>query len=314
MVKQPKNAEATARRFVAEGISFLMIKIDGSKSPIESWERWQSERPSQDEVDRWFAGDKNRGIGMICGAVSGNLEVVDLDQPEVIPSFEALVNEALPGLLEQLVVVGSPKGGRHYIYRSSEPVAGNQKLAMRMVGSQQVCLIETRGEGGYVLAPGSPSRCHPLNKPYLLLQNHYSQIPILTLSDRDRLLECARRLNEYNPPIHQRANRSCRGLRPGDDFTNRATSQTVAKMLIAQGWKLAHTDRRGNQQWRRPGKPKGSTSATLFDSGILHVFSSNAYPFELEHSYTPFDVLALTQFNGDFTAAAKKLAEMGFGK
>ena len=43
-----------------------------------------------------------------------------------------------------------------------QAVAGG-KLAMR---SKSETLIEVRGEGHYVLAPGSPRACHQTNVPY----------------------------------------------------------------------------------------------------------------------------------------------------
>lgn len=347
MIRQPKDSEATARRFLAEGISFLMIRADGSKAPIESWEQWRDQLPTEEHIEGWFGGSKRRGIGMLCGAVSGNLEVIDLDEPASIQDFERKVKYDLPGILEDLIIVESPKGGRHYIYRCIEPVEGNQKLAMKPYrvnladlvenlkhpgkwktkqGEDVVwidetphrvkCLIETRGEGGYVVAPGSPPACHKLKRPYLLIQGHYSSIPVLSAEQRGNLLDCARYFNEYTPTVQatEKKERNGDGTRPGDQFSDQAGAAEVAAILESAGWRLGYVSRRGHQQWTRPGKEnRDGTSATLFESGVLHVFSSNAAPFEPDQDYSPFDVLAILHFNGNFRAAASALAKLGYG-
>ena len=72
-------------------------------------------------------------------------------------------------------------------------------------------------------------------------------------------------------------------------------------------------DRHGRCNHRncRPGKAAG-TSATLKDR-VFYVFSSNAAPFEPGRAYSPFAVLALLEFGGDFAATARALHQHGFG-
>jgi hypothetical protein len=293
-----------------------MIRIDGTKAPIESWERWQDEIPSAADIDAWFGDGKQRGIGMICGAVSGNLEAIDLDDPTLIDDFEQKVNYDLPNLLNRLVVIQTPRNGRHYLYRVEAEVGGNQKLAMKLVDGEVKCRIETRGEGGYTVAPGSPARCHKAGQPYLLVHGHYSNLPVLSVEVHEKLLNCARYFNEYTPPVAtaEKEKRTGGDLRPGDDFSDQANAEWVARILEHAGWQLVYRSRRGHQQWTRPGKDrKDGTSATLFDSGVFHVFSSNAHPFEPDRDYSPFDVLSLLTFGGDFAACARALAKKGYG-
>jgi len=40
---------------------------------------------------------------------------------------------------------------------------------------------------------------------------------------------------------------------------------------------------------------------------VFYVFTANAYPFEPNKAYTPFQILTLIKFNGDFSEAAKSL-------
>jgi hypothetical protein len=97
-------------------------------------------------------------------------------------------------------------------------------------------------------------------------------------------------------------------MRPGEDFNRRGE---VLSLLLKHGWKLAGGNAE-RQQLTRPGKERG-ISATLYEGRTLHVFSSNAAPFEMDKSYSPFAVFALLEHGGDFTAAARELGRQGYG-
>jgi hypothetical protein len=62
--------------------------------------------------------------------------------------------------------------------------------------------------------------------------------------------------------------------------------------------------------FRRPGKNKGNSATFLFEPRLFYVFSSNAYPFEEQKSYSPFAIFTLLECNGDFNESPKKLAEL----
>ena len=47
---------------------------------------------------------------------------------------------------------------------------------------------------------------------------------------------------------------------------------------------------------------------------MFYVFTSNAYPFEPNKAYSPFNVYTLLEHNGDYTAAANTLLQYGYGK
>ena len=64
----------------------------------------------------------------------------------------------------------------------------------------------------------------------------------------------------------------------------------------------------GSNTWQRPDKKEG-ISATFgrVAPNVFYVFSSNAYPFESGKGYTPFQILGLLKYNGDFKQAATDL-------
>jgi len=190
-----------AHHLTESGFSVIPIKSDGSKAPaVSSWKPYQSQIATPGEVKRWSRN--GYGIGIVAGKVSGNLEVIDFDDPAAFECWKKLVGE-LGGvdLLKMLVIVKTPTDGFHVYYRCSDGVEGNQKLAQRRGSDGKLrVLIETRGEGGYVIAPGSPRKCHPLRKSYKLLEGDLAKIPTITSEERELLLSAARALNEHIEP------------------------------------------------------------------------------------------------------------------
>ena len=96
------------------------------------------------------------------GAVSGNAECLDFDDAETFQRFKSLVHDAELDDLVQRIEAGysetSPSEGIHYLYRCAE-ISGNTKLACRPKRPEEQgdpddtikTLIETRGEGGYIV-------------------------------------------------------------------------------------------------------------------------------------------------------------------
>ncbi|MBS3822105.1 MAG: AAA family ATPase, partial [Phycisphaerae bacterium] len=254
------------------------------------------------ELDAWLANAPD-ALCLLCGAVSGHLEALDFDQGGEL--FDAWCKAVPAALLGRLVISATPSGGWHVVYRCSEGVCGNLKLAQRKTPDGIVTLIETRGAGGLVL-------CAP-TAGYEVAQGDPAHPPVLTASEREALLSAAWALNEYDAPQAPTAARSAhtgqRGAdtgRPGDDYNARGD---VRALLEAHGW--VRTRDGANEHWCRPGKARG-TSATLKD-GVFHVFSSNAAPFEPDGSYAPFAVYALLEHAGDYEQAARALRAEGYG-
>ncbi|MFW5750290.1 MAG: AAA family ATPase [Planctomycetota bacterium] len=324
-----------ASAYHGNGLAVLPAKLPDKRPAIGAWKNYQSRLPTAVEIQAWFANSHD-GCCLICGAVSGNLELIDFDcAGEAFAAWSELVTAEAPGLLDRLTVETSPSGGWHVVYRSEEPIAGNLKLAQRredVYGPLEVerfgkklkprkdkqgrwhiilTMIETRGEGGLFLCAPTPG--------YELVQGGFADLPVLTADERDVLLRCARALHEVLPepvagqPVSDpyKLDRQLSGnpgaLRPGDLF---AQQGDLPALLECHGWSLVRDGE--NQHWCRPGKT-GSTSATLRD-GVFYVFSSNATPFESEQAYSPFAVYAQLEHGGDFQAAATELRRLGFGE
>lgn len=312
-----ESATAFAERYFASGLQCIPIRSDGTKAPaISSW------KPYQDPTKRCSLSEfGGRGVAVLCGAASGGVEVIDFDNPRFYPLWAELVEQSLPGLVQRLVIVQTPRQdsegnrGIHVMYRCPNP-DGNQVLAYAGPpgGPNAKPAVETRGEGGYVLTVGSPPACHPTGRTYELLAGDLCDIPMLTPDERDTLLNCARALSRWQKESSggeqpAAVGASSPGEIPGDAFA-RVTSWEA--ILTPHGWA-----RVGDDLWRRPGKTSGWSATTCCVSGsgneLFKVFTTDGAPFEHLATYTKFAAFAVLNHGGDFSAAARELKRSGFG-
>ncbi len=185
----PEYILGAARAYVAAGLCVVPIRADGSKAPAVAWNAYEKRLPIDFEIHKWFSTDKPIGLAIIGGSISGNLEIIDFDDPALIQPWIDAVAAILPNLIARLVRISTPKGGAHFYYRAPS-VEHNQKLA---VAEDKHVLIETRGEGGYVLAPPSHPECHPLKKAYVHADGPLlTEIQTITADERTTLLDTAR--------------------------------------------------------------------------------------------------------------------------
>jgi putative DNA primase/helicase len=313
-----------AADYVGQGLSVLPIRVDGSKAPAlpeGQVEQFRTRRPNEPELRGWFETGR-RGIGILGGPASGNLVVLDFETDLVFRSWGDRLTAEDRGTLEGSPVVRTPGGGWHVYLRTAEPVRGC-KLARTAAGE---CLVETRGHGHYVVAPGSPARCHPTNRPYLWVRRGWvgqapGREPCPTpLEAFHALTVHAAGLNEYVKPAPREivGDRSgpATGDRPGDHFNARAAWGDI---LTPHGWKV-YRPAGPTTFWCRPGKsPAGISASTGFCRGptgndLLYVFSTSAAPFEAELSYSKFAAYTLLNHRGDFAAATKALVRAGYGR
>lgn len=158
-----------ARSYVRAGLGVIPVRADGSKAPaLRTWEEYQERVPTDDELSAWFAPGRPVGIGVVCGVVSGNLAVLDFETADVWDKWLAAVTASpLAAYLPACPVVKTPSGGRHVYCRIAEGWVAGGPLARRPKGTAGKGIkSEVRGQGHYVVAPGSPMACHPSNRPY----------------------------------------------------------------------------------------------------------------------------------------------------
>jgi putative DNA primase/helicase len=339
-------------KYLDAGFSVIPIRCDGSKGPaVASWKTYQTARPTIEEARDWDL--HHRGVAVICGAVSGGgvsggLEVLDVDEPTLARPFLDAVKEQDPNLVAKLTMIRTPrrnasgKGGMHLWYRCESPVPGNLKLAMSepepevddqgqpvinpTTGKQNAkprTLVETRGEGGYVLAPGCAPECHPTGNLYEHVYGPpVESLSVLTAAERETLIRTAKTFDRSVAETH--AEPTITGYRPDDQTPGQAYADRVswADILEPAGWRCVG-ESGGIKRWRRPGKSQGlsATTGLMSKQGneLLCVFSSNAFPFEGPSAgrtcttYSKFAAFTHLNHGGDFQAAARTLAGLGYG-
>jgi predicted P-loop ATPase len=314
-----------ALEYLRSGLTVIPIKLDGTKSPaLNKWRLFHESQPTEANVTAMF---KNRDVGLaiLAGKTSGNLTIIDFDRAGSFEAWRELLSAIAPGLLERLTIVTTPGG--HHVYLRAAFCGGNTKLAIAAEKYRKSwdnqdepaihdTIIETRGQGGYVVAPPSPATAHISKIAYVHLSGPpLTQIPTITDSEYDILINAARALNEKAAVAKEdrqasKPSKPGEGAKPGEDFDARATWREV---LEPHGWEELRTI--GDKTyWRRPGKKDGGISATTGHCGTkLYVFSSNAQPFAAERAYNKFSAYGLLNCAGDYATAARELRHKGYG-
>lgn len=274
-------------------IGLYCVPVQNDKRPVKGY-KWKDGVVSSAFKDAF-------GIGVACGEKSGNLECWDFDNhfgdaKENLSKFIADIKELYEK--HQFPIESTTSGGFHLLLRC-EGVEGNQKIANKPMWSEDRnrfvpdAIIETRGEGGYFV-------CDP-TEGYLMVRGSIENIPTITTSERKEMLEAAKSQNTW----HEIRKESYELTdKPGDIFNQSPESPQRGKNALRQaGWKEVR-----DKVWQRPDKKDG-ISATFGKAAenIFYCFTANGYPFEPNRGYTCFQVVALLEFGGDFSAFAKEL-------
>src|SRR5687767_6520480 len=119
------------KKYIKAGLS--VVVTDKNKRSLFPWKKYQSSVITEGELKDQLSHDKAEGLAIICGAISGGLEVVDVDLKNDVSGylweqlFDALTDA---GLIKILKIAKTKSGGYHLYYRC-EVIQGNQKLALR---------------------------------------------------------------------------------------------------------------------------------------------------------------------------------------
>lgn len=109
----------------------------GSKQPAERWTKYQHNFPALTDVMRWEADNMN--VGVVCGRLS-NLLVIDVDSEEAQATYNAFNAPVTP-------TVRTSKGSHYYFRHPAQEIRNSTKV--------KGVALDVRGEGGYVVGPGS---------------------------------------------------------------------------------------------------------------------------------------------------------------
>lgn len=307
------NLLTPAKRYIKSGIS--IVPTDDNKRSIVPWKKYQSELASDTELEQHYNDPKAKGIAVICGQVSGNLEVIDIDTKYDITGtlykeYTSSIAEHDSALLDKLLIIQTKSGGYHFYFRC-ESIEGNQKLAQRHCTDEEKkynpnvkvqVLIETRGEGGYVVAPPTEG--------YKTIQG--KNIPVISLDEREMLLELARSFNQVfaepqrqSQPIGEQSKYS---TSPFEDFNARGDAEMI---LLNNGWTFIY-ERGGKRYYRRPGKTEGISGDYWVKKKWFSVFTTSSQ-FEAGKAYNPAAVFCMLEANNDWKKCYETLIEHNYG-
>jgi putative DNA primase/helicase len=203
------------------GFCVVPAADDGSKRPgVGAWKTYQREQFPREAL----ANGSYPGIGLVCGAVSGGLEMLELEGRAIAEgAFETVAASAAAANLGDLwdrvtktdgaYLELTPSGGVHILYRLADaPVPGNTKLANRPARVDELTddesalvakgrtvvrgLAETRGDGGFVIVAPSAGTTHPTGKPWALAVGRPGQVPTITAAEREQLHDLFRQLDQ----------------------------------------------------------------------------------------------------------------------
>lgn len=307
-----------AKEYKKLGIS--TIATDANKRSLTQWKKYTIDLPTDQELEAMFADSRVKGIATICGKVSGNLEVIDIDckydlTGTLFENFMQLVVDADEELAKKLVVAMTVGGGYHLMYRSEE-IGGNTKLASRPTTDAErkdnphekvKVLTETRGEAGYVIAVPTPG--------YKYITNTIRQLPTITPDERRTLLTIARSFNQVIEEATPAAGSFTRDQKPFNkspfqDYNERGD---IVGLLVAHGWRVVG-ESADKVTFLRPGTTSSKSSGDYHKTMNLFSVFTTSSEFEPNKGYRPAAVYAMLECNNDYKVAAQKLLNAGYGE
>ena len=121
-------------------LGWSVIPVGQNKVPLIQWKKYQTVKPTPQEVKDWWATWPEANIGGVTGLISG-VVVIDVDSEEGHAALRRVVS---PSILNEVPAVVTGGGGKHYYF--SHPQNGVISNAVSMLPG-----VDFRADGGYVL-------------------------------------------------------------------------------------------------------------------------------------------------------------------
>lgn len=298
-----------ALAYYSYGLTALPV-VKGEKRPaVKRWREYQKVKPTQHEIENW---NWEGGVGLLTGQISGGLEVLDfdnkgnIDATTLLHRFYDLIYEESETLAKKLVLERSPSGGFHIFYTCAQ-IEGNQKLAK---DQNNVVLIETRGEGGFIVV--NPTVGYEIWADY-----GFSKIPLLLPEERNILIRTAKLFDQKQIQAAKNYETTTTnhhfkwtGKTPFQDFNEQSD---VLSLLSKHDFTFPYRTNGGKTIAVKRNGTKAKHSGYYFsENKLLYLFSTSTV-FEAERAYDPSGVFITLECNGDAKKAFKELYQQGYG-
>lgn len=295
------------------GFSVVPFDVVTNKTPV----KWRDEF---EKVEGWENHFKSiNGIGIICGADSGHLGVIDVDQKH--DATATLSKRFLECLKFNLIlqdinfyIEETRSGGLHVYFRRKDTTDAKLFPAKTIEeNGKEAALIEVLGEGQLVFA--YPSR------GYRMMEGSMEEVPLITEDQYIELILMCKTFNEL--PEKDYETYEPKDVDPDDQRVGSIYNREVDSIKFVSwlcdkhDWKVYK--KVGSKYWlTRPGKDQG-VSATFNHDGrkLLVIFSSSVKYLDTHRGnarigHTPFAVYAKLDHGGNYSAATGALISEGF--
>ncbi|MAS33603.1 MAG: hypothetical protein CL610_06335 [Anaerolineaceae bacterium] len=200
-------------------LGMSLIPLTGKRPALTSWTQYQKQSASPEDIHRWGRAGLLQNIGIVCGPVSDNLVVLDLDGAAGYPAFAA----TFPHLAQTYTIATGGGVGKHVYFRVDGLTASVRAMATP-IGNLELC-----GQGRQVVA--SPSSHPETGKPYQVEK----ALDILHITDLEELAAWIETFKprqsaaEWHPPPSFR-------FPAGDASLNPRVIDAIAQTLVGQGF------------------------------------------------------------------------------
>ena len=245
-----------ALQLAKRGWSVFPVRYKTPLTPNGFLDAKQSVKDVKDLWDTYGSGAT--GVGVATGEASG-VWVLDVDVSEEKRGDDSLAElEATQGILPSTYQVLTGGGGLHFYFNHVEGI--------RNSGGKLGPGLDVRGDGGYVVGPGSMHESGGMYRREL---------------ESTEVLDAPQWLVEIIESVSGGGTAGVDAPVEGD----------LRPWLHDQGWTRVHVLKSGDEYWRRPGKNRGEHSAVWhppmpsYPAGYLYNLSSNSPGMEANTVY-----------------------------
>jgi predicted transcriptional regulator len=220
MVQAAREQKTVSAALAYAALGLSIIPLEGKRPALTSWTEYQQKPASTKMIQVWNSGGLLKNIGIVCGKVSGNLLVLDLDGAAGYPAFAA----TFPALAQTYTVASGGGVGKH-VYFYVEQLPPSVKAMGTPIGNLELC-----GEGRQVVAPPS---IHPTTgQPYRVERtSDIQRVPDLAeLAAWIESFKPRQPVREWQPPTQV-------NFPAGDAPLNRRVIDAIARTLVGHGFK-----------------------------------------------------------------------------